>query len=203
MAFSLWAKGYKKEIHDYEEGDEYPIAGYHELLDEVYQRVRDSGAQKVFEFGFRTGIITKRLYEDGLDIVGVDTNESMVEAARIDMPNGCFLHEDYEMGLPSELLGETFDLAFSTYAVYNMDDVEKVRLMEEVLEHVKPGGKVIVGGIGFDTREQKKACMKANKDLNFKCDFPMIKTEILKDYPDATWTTISKCAGILEIQKEK
>ena len=55
----------------------------------------------------------------------------------------------------------------------------------------------------IDTREQKKACMKANKDLNFKCDFPMIKTEILKDYPDATWTTISKCAGILEIQKEK
>ena len=201
MLKGLWSKGYMKAIHEFDDGDEYPVAGYHEVLDEVYKRIRESGAKRVLDLGFGTGIVTKRLYQDGVEIYGVDMSESMVEAAREDMPDAHLLCEDFELGIPSEFLGVKFDAAIATYSVYNIDDVEKRELMDEVLHQLNPGGMAIVGGIAFESKDAKKACMKANKDLNFKCVFPMVKTEILRDYPHAKWTQVSKCAAILEIAR--
>lgn len=190
-----------KAIHEFDEGDSYPAAGYHEVLDEVYRIVRESGAKKVLDLGFGTAIIAKRLYQDGVEIVGVDHSLPLVEAAQEDMPNAFLVCEDYELGLPSQFMNEKFDMAIATYASYNLDDYEKRELMDEVLHHLNPGGKAIVGDLGFLTKADKRACVKENKGNKFHCDFPFIKEELRKDYPHAKWTQISKCACVIEIER--
>ena len=122
--FDLWSDGYGAEIHILNDKDEYPVAGYANLLNEVYRLVRNSDAKKILDAGFGTGILTKKLYHDGYDIFGMDMSEQLVEAGQVDMPNAQLICCDYSMGMPLNFIKEEFDMIISTYAFHHMDRFE-------------------------------------------------------------------------------
>lgn len=199
--FDLWGDGYAAEIHLLDEKDEYPVAGYRDLLNQVYQKVHELSAKKILELGFGTAILTKKLYQDGIRISGVDVSESVVDAGKEDMPEAHLICDDYELGMPMEFLGEKFDAIIATYAFHALDHYEKADLIEELLEHLNPGGKVIIGDIAFESKKEMKEHLKDVPKTLKKHDFPLLHHEAVKDFPELNWTKISGCAAIMEIER--
>lgn len=200
--FDLWSDGYGTMVHLLDDKDEYPVAGYAKLLNEVYNMVRSSGAKRVLDAGFGTGILTRKLYEDGYEIYGIDGSEQMVKAGRVSMPHAKLVAADYSMGMPLKFVGTDFDLIVSTYAFHHLDRYEKVRFLMDMLRQLKPGGKIIIGDLAFETRDEMKTFRRQNEDKWLYGDMYMIYEEALKDFPDAAWKRISRCAGIVTITKE-
>ena len=198
--YDLWADGYGASIHLLNDQDEYPVAGYADLLGEVYRLVRESGAKTVLDVGFGTGILTRKLYEDGCTIYGVDASEHLVEAGREDMPNAKLYVGDYSLGLPLRLTNETYDIIISTYALHHLDHYEKQELFEDMLRQLNPGGKVIIGDLAFETEAEMKAFRDANREKWLDEDMYLVYEEAERDFHHIKWEKISKCAGIVTIE---
>jgi putative AdoMet-dependent methyltransferase len=201
MQYDLWSDGYGEAIHLLDDNDVYPVAGYGKLLNKVYNMVRSSDAKVILDAGFGTGILTRKLYDDGYEIYGIDSSEQMVEAGQESMPKAHLKAADYSMGLPLSFTTKTYDIIISTYAFHHLDHYEKVNLMKDMLRQVKDGGKVIIGDLAFETTEEMKEFRKANKEKWLYEDQYMIYSEAVKDFDNVTWEKVSKCAGILTITK--
>ncbi len=89
--FDLWSKDYDKTVQLSEESNEYPFAGYKEVLNTVYSEIKAGGGKKILDIGFGTGILAKRLYDEGAEIYGVDFSVEMVNAARKKCPMPAFI----------------------------------------------------------------------------------------------------------------
>lgn len=200
--FDLWSDGYGAEIHLLNDKDEYPVAGYANLLNEVYQMIRSSDAKKILDAGFGTGIITQKLYHDGYEISGMDTSEQLVTAGHVNMPKANLVCCDYSMGMPLNFIKEEFDMIISTYAFHHIDRFEKRELLEDMYRHLKDGGKIIIGDLAFDTMKSLKEFRNANKEKWLYDQMYMLYDDVIADFPTATWQQISKCAGIVTITKE-
>lgn len=72
FGFDLWAQDYDKTVELSDSEDTYPFAGYKEVLAYIYNAVRTMKAKKVLDIGFGTAILSKKLYDDGLEIHGQD-----------------------------------------------------------------------------------------------------------------------------------
>lgn len=199
--YDLWSDGYGETVHLLNDNDEYPVAGYGKLLNEVYNMVRRSDAKKILDAGFGTGIITKKLYADGYTIFGVDASEQMVEAGRESMPNAKLVMADYSMGMPLKLTHEEYDMIISTYAFHHLDHYEKVSLIKDMLRQLREGGMIVIGDLAFETRDEMKAFRKENKENWLYEDMYMVYEEVERDFQNVVWKQISKCAGIVTITK--
>lgn len=199
--YDLWADGYGAAVHLLEDEDEYPVAGYARLLNEVYHMVRSSDAKKILDAGFGTGILTKKLYDDGYEIYGIDASEQMVAAGQECMPEAKLKVADYSMGLPLSLMQTEYDMIISTYALHHLDHYEKVRLLWDMLRQLKDGGKIIIGDVAFESRAEMKQFRKENKEKWLYEDMYMLHEDCEKDFENAEWIKISKCAGIVVITK--
>jgi len=69
--FDLWADGYDKDVQLSEDNNEYPFAGYKDVLGTIYNMVRSKEKAKILDIGFGTGVLTKKLYDDGYEIYGL------------------------------------------------------------------------------------------------------------------------------------
>lgn len=200
--YDLWADGYGASVNLLNDKDEYPVAGYAALLNEMYSMVRQSSAKKILDIGFGTGIITRKLYEDGYEIWGIDAAEQMVEAGKEQMPNAKLYTADYSLGLPLGLLQEKYDMSISAYAFHRLDHYEQEHLICEMLRQLVPGGQLILGGLGFKNMEELKALRAQNRDVWRYNGMYLLYDELEQVFPNVRWTKISKCAGIVTITKE-
>ncbi len=200
--FDLWSDGYGAAVHLLNDKDEYPVAGYANLLNEVYKMVHSLKGKKILDAGFGTGILTKKLYQDGYEISGLDMSEQLVESAKENMPTANLVCCDYSMGMPLNFIKEEFDVIISTYAFHHIDRFEKRELLEDMYRHLKKGGRIIIGDLAFDSMKSLKEFRNANKEKWLYDQMYMLYDDVIADFPDATWKQISKCAGIVVITKE-
>lgn len=119
--FDLWADGYDKSVQLSEENNEYSFAGYKDVLNYVYNIVKEKTGS-LLDIGFGTGVLTKRLYDEGYIITGIDFSQGMIEIAKEKMPNANLICYDFTRGLPDELKKESFDWIISTYAIHHLND---------------------------------------------------------------------------------
>ena len=101
--FDLWADGYDESVHLCEENNEYPFAGYKDVLGTIYNMVHKKEKAKILDIGFGTGVLTKKLYDDGYEIYGIDFSEKMIEIAKEKMPLAKLVQYDFSKGFPEEL----------------------------------------------------------------------------------------------------
>lgn len=81
FGFDLWAQDYDKTVEISDSENTYPFAGYKEVLAYIYNAVRTMRAKKVLDIGFGTAILSKKLYDDGLEIHGQDFSKNMLDIA--------------------------------------------------------------------------------------------------------------------------
>lgn len=201
--FDLWADGYDKSVQLSEENDEYPFAGYKDVLNTIYNIVHKREKAKILDIGFGTGILTKKLYDDGYEIYGIDFSQNMIEIAKEKMPLASLIKYDFSKGLPEEIKDNSFDYIISTYAMHHLEDAEKNEFIEKLENYLNRDGKIIIGDIAFKTRELLEKC-KTNYNEYWDDEEIYFVFEELKESlfnKNISFTEISHCSGVIQISK--
>ena len=199
--FDLWAGNYDKTVDLSEEAEEYPFAGYKAVLGGVYSAVRQDEGKRVLDIGFGTGVLTKRLYDDGYKIFGVDFSEKMLKTAKAKMPNARLLKHDFSLGLPKELDGESFDFIICTYAFHHLTNQQKIGFINELLKRLAPKGKVLIGDIAFETAAELEECEKKAGEEWDDEEIYAVAEELRTAFPKLKFEKISFCGGIFTFEK--
>lgn len=201
--FDLWADGYDKSVQLSEENNEYPFAGYKDVLNTIYNIVHKREKARILDIGFGTGILTKKLYDDGYEIYGIDFSQNMIEIAKEKMPLASLIKYDFSKGLPEEIKDNSFDYIISTYAMHHLEDEEKNEFIEKLENYLNKDGKIIIGDIAFKTRELLEKC-KINYNEYWDDEEIYFVFEELKESlfnKNINFTEISHCSGVIQISK--
>lgn len=199
--FSLWADGYDKSVNLSEESNEYPFAGYRSVLSFIYDTVSSVKNASVLDIGLGTGILAKKLYDKGISITGIDFSEKMLQIAKDKMPEAALYQHDFSIGLPQELNLECYDYIISTYALHHLTDMQKIRFLVDVKNRLKPNGKILIGDIAFETKEELDKCRNASGSAWDADEIYIVYSELTPYFPKACFDKFSFCAGVLTIDK--
>ena len=202
--FDLWSNNYDTQVEISDEENVYPFAGYKKVLSTVYEKVRKQNPKNILDIGFGTGILAKKLYDDGYNIYGIDFSNEMLKKAKQKMPSAELLQFDFTDGLPKEFEQKQFDVILSTYAIHHIDDEAKKLYILKLLKSLNPKGILIFGDVAFETEEDMEAARKKDYEEwddeeyyliaeRFNLWFPHLKTDFIK---------ISYCSGVFTIYKE-
>jgi len=204
QGFNLWADHYDQTVQISEENNEYPFTGYKEILNTIYNEVMIQQKARVLDIGFGTGVLTTKLYENGHLIDGVDFSSKMVKIAKSKMPCANLIEWDITTGLPEEIQSNQYDFIISTYTLHHLNDSEKVSFIERLLSLLKENGKLLIGDVAFETREQLETCRLENLQHWDEDEFYFVAEEInaaLESVCNSNFKPISHCGGVFIITK--
>ena len=194
--FDLWASGYDQSVIECEEENKYPFAGYRKVLDAVYRGIRMTQGIRVLDMGFGTGTLLKKLYDEGYTVSGLDFSEKMLDIAKQKMPLARLLRHDIADGIPKDWADERFDSIVCTYAVHHLPYLRQTALIREMLRHLAPGGRLLIGDIAFDTLKDRETCRaRFLRDWDDEEYYP-VQEMLQKDFPQVRFEKQSLCAGV-------
>jgi len=202
--FDMWANGYDQSVGLSEEKNTYPFAGYKKVLNYIYKKILNGKKTnpKILDIGFGTGTLTKKLYDSGCDITGVDFSDEMIKLAKNKMPDAKLYAADFSRGLPKELCGEKFDFIIATYSLHHLTDEEKVIFLRTILNNLTDGGIIFVGDVAFKTRRQLDKCKTISGENWDEDEIYFVYDEIKSHFAGKIhYEKFSFCAGVLTITK--
>ena len=194
--FDLWADGYDKAVGISNEENTYPFAGYRAVLGGIFQTVLEKQNAAVLDVGFGTGALTAKLYERGCLVYGQDFSLRMIEVAREKMPGAQLYQGDFTEGLVEPLRSRRYDFIVATYALHHLTDEQKISFLRALRDCLKEDGKILVGDIAFETREQWNRCRQAAGD-----EWDELKENLKEAFPGLAFTQVSFCAGVLTLPR--
>jgi len=200
--FDLWADGYDKSVNVSEESNEYPFAGYKDVVNHIYNQVREKDGACVLDIGFGTGILTTQLYNFGCNITGIDFSNNMIDIAKQKMPDAILINWDFSKGLPAEIANHRYDYIISTYAIHHLTDKEKNNFIKSLLILLNKNGKILIGDVSFKTRNELEKCRVKYNEYWDNDEIYFISEEIINYFNDnyiCNYKMISHCAGVLTI----
>ena len=198
--FDLWADGYDKAVGISDEDNSYPFAGYKEVLGRIFRIVMEKPGGKVLDVGFGTGTLTTKLYEYGCMVYGQDFSSRMIELAREKMPDAVLVQKDFSDGLDDSLRREKYDFIISTYALHHLDSIGKRSLIRELLECLKPDGKLLIGDVAFRSQEELETCRQEAGEEWDEEEFYFVCEEMREAFPAMEYEQISHCAGLMMLR---
>lgn len=199
--FDLWAEGYDESVKLSEESNSYPFAGYKEVLNTIYGRIREAGVGKILDIGFGTGVLLKKLYDDGFPVSGIDFSPEMIKIAQRKMPKARLMEYDFSRGLPPELKNEKFDFIICTYAIHHLTDEEKIKFIALLQERLNVNGEILLGDVAFETREELLKCKVESGDDWDDEEIYMVADVLSKVIGGMRFVKISHCSGVVQIKK--
>ena len=198
--FDFWADGYDRSVDISDEDNTYPFAGYKKVLAGIYEAIRKGQGKRVLDIGFGTGVLAGKLYENGYDITGIDFSERMIQIAKEKMPSARLIQHDFSFGLPAELAGSKFVAIICTYAIHHLDDAAKIEFLKELQTYLLPAGKIYIGDVAFNTREELNACRDSCGDEWDDEEFYIVAEDVSKEIAGVQFEKVSYCAGILTLE---
>lgn len=204
QGFNLWANDYDRTVQLSEENNEYPFAGYKEILNRIFNEAMQKEESAILDIGFGTGILTAKLYDHGHLIDGIDFSEEMIVIAQEKMPKARLIQADITNGLPEPIAGSSYDTIISTYALHHLTDGEKTAFIETLLAHLKPDGKIFIGDITFRTRADLAQCRLDNirhwDDDEFYFAYDEFEKSV-KGICKSEFHPVSHCGGVIVLSK--
>ena len=198
--FDLWADGYDESVGMSDEEGTYPFAGYKAILNGIYNRILSASSRKVLDIGFGTGTLAAKLYEQGLEIYGQDFSERMIALAQAKMPNAQLFQGDFAYGLAEPLLHQKYDAIIATYAIHHLTDIQKVSLLNSLIERLNDGGAIYIGDVAFESQAALQKCMAEAGDDWDDDEIYFVFDEIKPHFPSMQFEPMSFCAGIISLQ---
>ena len=199
--FDLWADGYDKTVGISDEENEYPFAGYKEILGSIFRTIMEKPNAVVLDLGFGTGTLTTRLYENGCTIYGQDFSNKMIAIASEKMPNAHLYQGDFQCGLVENLKQKTYDFIVATYSLHHLSDEGKVHFLRELLGYLNDGGEILIGDVAFETRATLDQCAQEVGDEWDDEEIYFVVDELKQWFPDFEFQKVSYCAGILTLKE--
>ncbi|MCR4896497.1 MAG: class I SAM-dependent methyltransferase [Lachnospiraceae bacterium] len=197
--FDLWADGYDKMVGLSDEGNTYPFAGYRKILGSIYARIMEKPNPAVLDIGFGTGTLTAKLYENGCTIYGQDFSSGMMELASAKMPGAHLYQGDFSQGLVEPLKQNAYDFIVATYSIHHLTDSQKIILLKELLGHLKEGGRILIGDVAFESREELDKCRDRSGDEWDDEEIYCVADELKQVFPNLEFEKMTFCSGILTI----
>ena len=197
--FDLWADGYDADVGITDDNNDYPFAGYKNILGNIYRTIMAKPNAVVLDIGFGTGTLVAKLYENDCTIYGQDFSSRMIEIAQDKMPDAHLYEGDFSQGLVEPLKKQSYDFIVATYSIHHLTDKQKITLLKELLNHLNDEGKILIGDVAFENRDEldkcKKQCGNEWDDEEIYC----VADELRKEFPKLSFDKISFCSGILTI----
>ena len=197
--FDLWADGYDSAVGVSDETGTYPFAGYKKVLGGIYRTVMEKPGAVVLDIGFGTAALTARLYENGCTVYGQDFSPRMIELASARMPGAHLFQGDFSQGLAETLRGRNYDFIVATYSLHHLNDGEKIRFLKSLMERLTAGGKILIGDVAFQTRQDLERCRREAGDEWDSDEFYFVADEMTRAFPGLDFQPVSSCAGILTL----
>ncbi|MBR5641114.1 MAG: class I SAM-dependent methyltransferase [Firmicutes bacterium] len=198
--FDSWAYEYDEDVRKTDERGDYPFAGYAKVLNRIEETVLANGACDVFDAGFGTAVLTKRLYDGGCRIWGQDYSKTMIQIAQEKMPGAKLYGGDLSVSLASPILAQKYDFAIATYALHHFTLEQKCVLIRRLLLCLKPGGTVLLGDIAFADAADEAACRARFADKWDDDEIYMHYDEMKQFFPSMTYEKISHCCGLFTLK---
>lgn len=197
--FDLWANDYDKSVGLSDEENSYPFAGYKNILNLIFNDVLAKQGRNVLDIGFGTGTLATKLYENDCTIWGQDFSVKMIELAQAKMENARLFCGDFSEGLVEELKSQKYDAIIATYSIHHLTDEKKINFLKSLLLLLNENGKIYIGDVAFETREDLVKCKQASGEDWDEDEIYCVFEEMKKHFENITFTKVSECAGILEI----
>jgi len=200
--FNLWAGDYDKAVDITDDNNEYPFAGYKELMNVIYGTVMSKKPVSVLDIGIGTGTLAFKLYESGVNVTGIDFSNEMLDIAKEKMPKAMLIEHDFTEELPSQVQDAKYDCIISTYALHHLTDDEKIPFILSAIKHLTNNGTMIIGDVSFYSRSELDNCKIASGDEWDDDEHYFVFTELdekLKGCCTLVYRQISHCAGVVEI----
>jgi len=200
--FDSWSHTYDDDVRA--STGRYPFDGYDEVLNLVESLVTITGsATVVLDIGVGTGAVSRRLYEKGAAVLGIDFSEKMLKKAREAMPGARFFAADIREGLPGEIADTTFNYILSAYTFHHFADGEKISLVESLLSRLARNGAIVAADIIFATRDDLVRCRKEAGDEWDEGEHYIVldefRTRLERLGVGHCYRRVSSCAGVLTI----
>lgn len=203
--FNLWADSYDIFVEEADENNQYPFAGYTNLMNAIYGTIMHHSPAKVFDIGFGTALLTSKLYDAGNHITGIDFSSEMLRIASAKMPTANLLQWDFSLGIPPVLSDQSFDFIVSTYALHHLTDDVKSTFLSSLLNLLDTNGVILIGDVCFRTRKDLLLCKDACGDHWDDDEIYFVFSELqeqLATQCDLVFHEVSFCSGIIEIRKK-
>ena len=196
--FNQWAAQYDQTVAQTQADSQYPFAGYDTVLQAIETIVAAKPQPEVLDAGFGTGVLTRRLAERGAQITGFDFALAMVETVRHQLPQAELFVHDFNDGWPAVLAEKQFDFIVSTYALHHLSVAGQIAWIQEMLGHLKPGGRVLIGDVAFDNAAALYAC-RDQAGERWDADEIYLTREQLKPVfaQQLQWQRCSFCAALM------
>ena len=196
--FNQWAAQYDQTVAQTQADSQYPFAGYDTVLQAIETIVAAKPQPEVLDAGFGTGVLTRRLAERGAQITGFDFALAMVETVRNQLPQAELFVHDFNDGWPAVLAEKQFDFIVSTYALHHLSMAGQIAWIQEMLGHLKPGGRVLIGDVAFDNAAALYAC-RDQAGERWDADEIYLTREQLKPVfaQQLQWQRCSFCAALM------
>lgn len=204
QGFDIWANKYDQSVKVSEDQSLYPFAGYKKVINTIYNEIMQKKHALVLDIGIGTAILSHRLYDNGHSIDGLDFSAKMIEIAQAKMPKANVLECDFSAGLPKEIKEKKYDFIVSTYALHHLNDDEKLTFIKELLPLITDNGKIFIGDIAFQNRDNLEDCRKESITYWDDDEFYFVYDEfvvMLQMICTCEFHPISHCGGILILTK--
>lgn len=199
--FDLWADGYDADVGLTDEDNEYPFAGYKNILGSIYSTIMGKPNASVLDIGFGTGTLAAKLYEKGCTIYGQDFSSRMIELASVKMPGAHLYQGDFTQGLVEPLKEQPYDYIVATYSIHHLTDAQKIALLQDLLDRLKDGGQILIGDVAFETRDELEKCRDESGDEWDDEEIYCVADELRAEFANLRFEKMTFCSGIITISR--
>ena len=167
--FDHWAATYDADVAasaaEGESGDHgFPFAGYDRVLARVVALAAVAPGMAVLELGPGTGNLTAQLMARGAAVWALDFSAEMLARARVRVPAATFAQAHLLGDYPPEVR-RRFACVASTYTLHELPLPDKLTLLRRLFaDHLRPGGAVAIGDVGFPNAAARDAMRAAAGD---------------------------------------
>lgn len=194
--FDDWAASYDAEMED---ATGFPFEGYEGVLTGVVRGAGVGAGASVLDVGTGTGALAARFAALGCRVLGVDLSEAMLVRARKNVLTADFGQLDL-LGDWDALETRRFDAVVSAYVLHEFAPETKLELLTRFAKLLKPGGRVVVGDISFQTAVSRDAAYRQWQSVWDESEHYWVAEDTLPKLQnaklDVVYRQASFCAGI-------
>lgn len=180
--FDAWAESYDDTVH----GGDLEYREVFRNYEMILRKISDCARGFVIEFGVGTGNLTKKLLENGLEVVGIEPSENMRKIAGQKLPKMKIMKGNF-LSFPTP--DKKVDTIVSSYAFHHLTDLEKEQAIKLYTRILATRGKIIFGDTIFENKEKKEEAYLQAKNKEYH--------RLAKDLKTEYYTTIPQMKEIL------
>lgn len=181
--FDEWAKDYDQAVLGKDPQYLEVFSNYEQILSEV----ANLSYGKVLEFGVGTGNLTKVLFDNGYDVVGIEPSTEMRKIAKQKLPGQIPIKEGDFLTFPLE---KDINTIVSSYAFHHLTDKEKEKAFQIYSSLLKIQGKVVFADTMFASDNAFTTIIEEAKEKGYN----RLAEDLLSEY----YTTIPNLKRIAE-----